>query len=147
MGRQVKSLLTALNKSFAELEENGWGVGTPQTMNVACCQSCSWHNFSDFDNIAFYHDQDLDRYKETIRDNKDNERKNDYIRYYEEDRELYPMTEPAIYLAHSGDTEHLVNVLVKNRIIVDWDGNPDKRMYLKMAQPNEQGQLVGLSVA
>jgi hypothetical protein len=44
---------------------------------------------------------------------------------------LYPMTEPAIYLAHSGDTEHLVNVLVKNRIIIDWDGNPDKRMYLK----------------
>ena len=57
------------------------------------------------------------------------------------------MREPAIYLAHSGDTEYLVNVLVKNRVIVDWDGNPDKRMYLKMAQPNEQGQLVGLSVA
>lgn len=147
MGRQVKSLLTALNKSFAELEGNGWGVGTPQTMGVACCQSCSWYNFSDYDNTVFYHDQDLDRYKETIRDNKDNERMNDYIRYSKEDRELYPMIEPELYLAHSGDTEQLVNVLVKNRVIVNWNGNPDTRMRVEMAQPNELGQLVELSNA
>ena len=146
MGRQVKSLITALNKSFAELEDNGWGVGSPKTMSVACCQSCSWHNFSDdIENVAFYHEQDLDRYRETIRDNKEKEERNHYIEVYEQDRELDTLFEPSIYLAHRGDTNQLVNILVKNRIVVNWNGSPEQRMRLEMAQPNKQGVLVGLS--
>ena len=131
MGRPIKSLITALNRTFSELENQGWQTGTPESMEVACCQSCSWYNFEKEkgDNIVFYHEQDLDHYREAKRENKIN------VKWNEE------LVRESLMLAWSGDVQHLIDTLVKNRVVVRWDKSPKTRLEVSMAEVGQPGEL------
>lgn len=131
MGRPIKSLITALNRTFSELENQGWQTGIPKTMDYACCQSCSWHNFDKDkgDNIVFYHEQDLDNYREAKRENKFNEGWNEEL------------VEESLMLAWSGDVQHLIEALVKNRVVVKWDNSPNTRLRVSMAEVGQPGEV------
>ena len=74
-------------------------------MNFKCCQSCGWSEVpDDKENVVFYHNQD----------NDDLNRRGE------------------VYLAHSGKTERLVDLLKENSIgtglVVDWNGSDSSRV-------------------
>ena len=49
MGRKITNLETAIRNVFADLEDNGFSTGTPDTIEYNCCQTCSWSSFEDKD--------------------------------------------------------------------------------------------------
>ena len=129
MGRKVTNLETAIRNVFAQLEDKGFATGTPDTIEYNCCQTCSWSSFDEEDktkSIVFYHIQDREHYREDIADQR---------------------LEPSLYLAHSLLNEKhrllLLEILMANRVNVDWDMTSDTRIRVFMApKENKRGRVI-----
>ena len=73
-------------------------------MNFLCCQSCAWKAVpQDAEKVVFYHDQDAENLKEG----------------------------GDLYLAWSGDANHIINILSRRGLICEWNGDNSKRILVK----------------
>ena len=129
MGRKITNLETAIRNVFADLEDNGFSTGTPDTIEYNCCQTCSWSSFEDKDkekSIVFYHIQDREHYREDIKDQ---------------------VLEPSLYLAHSFISEEdkslFLSCLLQHRVNIDWDLTRETRPRVFMAPKDKtRGEIV-----
>ena len=101
-----------IKRTFKELRQNH---GFVARMNFTCCSSCGWYEMSqnkalkglseaeiENANIVFYHNQDKSSMEEYGK----------------------------LYLAWSGNGQTIVNALVKNRLLVEWDGKRETRIMV-----------------
>lgn len=93
---------TKLTKAFKELRKQGYFA----RQNFWCCQTCGWAAMTDeeSDKAVFYHAQDND---DLIEDG-------------------------SCHLAWSGDGKLIADILTKNGVKVDWDGNNSKRIKISL---------------
>lgn len=78
--------------------------GYTTEMNFLCCQSCGWNALGEEEakKAVFYHNQD----EEDLRESQ------------------------SVYLAWSGDGHFITSILSKY-VTVDWDGDYNKRIFIK----------------
>lgn len=98
----VRELKTKLRKSFSQLRKEGYFA----RQNFLCCQSCGWAGVPEnkANSAVFYHKQDNDG--------------------------LYSRGDA--YLAWSGDGNRIVEVLRSNNVKVEWNGEQNQRILVKV---------------
>ena len=91
-----------LTKAFKELRKQGYFA----RQNFLCCQTCGWAAMTDeqAEKAVFYHAQDNDNLKE----------------------------DGSCFLAWSGDGQVIADILSKNGVNVDWDGDNSKRIKISL---------------
>ena len=102
--RKPRKPQTIISRGFAQLRKDGYFA----RQNFWCCNSCAWAAMTEEQGqkAVFYHMQEARSFKETGN----------------------------VYLAWSGDGEHIVNTFLKigmNRRDIEWDGTPNRKILLK----------------
>lgn len=123
--KRTTNLLTALDKAFDELNyTTNWTALGPKEVQYNCCSTCIFGSseFDNKDNRITYNIQDLDRYRETYRENRKR-----YKWYGRDDH-----NGEFLYLQHSGTSlsnyDKVIDVLNKHGISVYWNWSKDNKI-------------------